>query len=217
MEENIKQIINRLHVKGDQLKQYVNHHFDLIEIPTSNTTSQNLNATNRNIPLSYIFYGLGGIFLLGTFVTNAKLICLGLAGLSTYGGIRTSQMNNKKQVRNTYHIDLVEIKNKISRNLIDINKYVSNNWDILMEQTQKQIFDCIDKSNIGVTQKDEDLSKIMFHEVIDVSMSEITNNLISIEDMNSLHRLLDNVRHEFLSKISHAVEKQSAIYQSILV
>lgn len=216
MEENINSLITKINENVKQLKQYVEHHFALIDLP-SNISRETVQGSNSNkSPLSYMLYGLGGAFLIGAFVSNAKVICLCLAGLSAYGGVKTSQTTRRKQVKISSTPNLQDIKTNISRHLIEINNYICNSWDSMTEKMQKQINLLIDNSDLTDAQKDEKMSKILFHETFNISNIDISRELLEINNLNEIRNFIDKVQSEFLTQLTKVKDKQIALYNSIL-
>lgn len=218
MKEKINQINHSIEEKRDRLKEKAERYFAAIIIPSNSTIQQREVTTNRgNIPpISYILYGIAGLSAVGTLASDSKVLCLGIAAASAYGGYKLSKSttSNKVSIQSS-NINISSTKNEVTSKVLDAVKHITQEWDEFMEIKQREVQSAISSSSLSDSEKESMSSKVFIYEVIDISISEFASMINPISTESNLKTQLDLYKRKVLSAIDSAVMKQIAKYESI--
>lgn len=205
--------------KCNQLKDEVNMGLSSITLPNSlPSVSQNDTRQTATPPISYILYGLAGLSAIGALsITGFRIIGLGIAAVSAYGGYRLASSNGKPDIAaGNPMINIESLKNDVSSKVISLLRKVSGEWDDFMQRTKNNIQDVINQSSLDSNQKDEMMNKIFIHEVFDISMADFNSRMNVVSTVTELKLVIDEFRSKLVSAIETTGRKQIEKYNSLL-
>ncbi len=219
MKEKIKEITRQIQEKKDRLKEKAERCLDSIKTPSSTAINTSAKTTKSKVPpISYILYGITGITTLCAISTDSKLLCTGIAVASAFGGYKLSQTGRSSNDNTiNYSSSLPSIKTAVTSKVIDAVKKTSKEWEEFMEANQKEIQTLIETSSIDTSKKDEMMSKIFVYEVFDISVSEFSNMINSVNSSLEIKQKINAYKIKLLDAIDNAANKQISKYNSLLV
>lgn len=218
MKEKIEKINTSIEEKRERMKEKVERYFSSITIPSKSTSTKGSHKAKKGgvPPVSYILYGIAGVSIIGAMTTDCpKLLCLGVAATSAFGGYKLSQNKDVKASPNNESINLMSVKNEITSKVIDSVKKITSEWEEFMELKQKEIQTYISVSTLDDDQKNSMSSKIFIYEVIDINLSDFSQMMNSVTNSSEIREKVDSYKANFLSEIDIAVDKQIAKYKSL--
>lgn len=219
MKEKIKQVNLSIDEKRMRLKEKAERYFAVITIPSNAAPKQNQPHSSKKgtPPISYLLYGIAGASAVCAVTTGAKLLCLGLAAASAFGGYRLSnpQKSGNVSASNSEHVNINAIKNEVTAKVLEAVKKVTNEWESFMELKQKEVQAAIGTSSMDDSQKDAMLSKTFLYEVIDISISDFNSALNSASDSVAIKQHLNAYQTKLLAAINTAANKQINKYNSL--
>jgi len=220
MEANIKQINNAIAEKGERLKEKTKRNFSMITIP-QNENRQNNGFENKKInipPISIILYAAALVSFICIFAADATVFFIIATIVCAYFGFRLS--NSNKPEKRESKIDTMQLKSDISSKIVESVKSISSEWDDFIELKQKELQSQIMSSSMPEEKKDQLLSKIYIHEIIDISLSDLSqmmNGISTTADFCSeLQRVKDCYLNKLLSAIDTTARKQIERYNSLI-
>lgn len=222
MKEKINQLNQSIAEKRDRLKEKAGRYFDAIIIPSgtsSSQTRQDRDSKNESTPpISYILYGVAGLSAIGAMASDSKILCLGVAAASAFGGYKLSKSGSKITSTHTTKttLNISSFKNDITSKVLDSVKKITNEWESFMELKQKEIQSAIASSSLSDSQKDELTSKTYLYEVIDISISDFSTLMNSSVSALDVKQSLDSYKLKLLTAIDDAANKQMNKYKSII-
>ena len=220
MKEKIEQVNLSIDEKRMRLKEKAERYFAVITIPSNAAPKQNQPHSSKKgtPPISYLLYGIAGASAICAVTTGAKLLCLGLAAVSAFGGYRLSTPPKKSgnaSASNCEHVNINAIKNEVTAKVLEAVKKVTNEWEGFMELKQKEVQAAIRSSSMDDSQKDAMLSKTFLYEVIDINISDFNSALNSASDAVAIKQHLNAYQTKLLAAIDAAANKQINNYNSL--
>lgn len=220
MKEKINQVNQLIDEKCDRLKDKAERSFTFINTILNNTTKNSeVVGKGRNIPpISYILYGMAGISSIGALASDSKLLCLGVAAASAFGGYKFSKQKEMASPSATRYQNpnLDSLKNEVSAKVLDIVKKITNEWEDFMELQQKVVQNAIAASSLSDSDKESLQSKVFIYEVIDISISDFSSMINSVSEQSDMKTQIDLYKSKLLSAIDSAADKQINKYNSII-
>lgn len=220
MKEKINEINLKIEEKGKFLKAQAERDFAAIKIPEDLELIQPYTTKDSGSapPISYILYGVSGLSAIGVLMAESKLLYLCAAAASAYGGYRLSKRSHDttSPTSSSSKSDLGSLKNEVTSKVLKIVKNIAAEWEVFMEQKQKEIQSVISVSTLSNSEKDFLTSKVFIYEIIDISVSEFSSMLNSISNSSNIKIQLDLYKSKFLSAIDSATMKQITKYNSII-
>jgi len=205
--------------KCNQLKDEVNMGLSSITLPNSlPSVSQNDTRQTATPPISYILYGLAGLSAIGALsITGFRIIGLGIAAVSAYGGYRLASSSGKPDiVTGNPMINIESLKNDVSAKVISLLRKMTGEWDDFMQLTKNNIQDAINQSTLESNQKEEMMNKIFIHEVFDISMADFNSRMNVVSTVAELKSLIEAFRSKLMNAIDATGKKQIQKYNSLL-
>lgn len=220
MKEKIEQVNLSIDEKRMRLKEKAERYFAVITIPSNAAPKQDQPYSSKKgtPPISYLLYGIAGASAICAVTTGAKLLCLGLAAASAFGGYRLSTPPKKSgnaSASNCEHVNINAIKNEVTAKVLEAVKKVTNEWEGFMELKQKEVQAAIRSSSMDDSQKDAMLSKTFLYEVIDINISDFNSALNSASDAVAIKQHLNAYQTKLLAAIDAAANKQINNYNSL--
>lgn len=217
MKGKINQINLSIEEKRDGLKEKVERYFTEITVPFSNERHLQRTRTKSVPPISYILYGVAGVSAIGALCTGSKVLCLGLAAASAFGGFKLSKSSADitSAVSHKSNLSMGTLKNDIISKVLDAVRKTTNEWECFMELKQKEMQNVISLSSLTDNQKDEMLSKIFIYEVIDINVSDFSAMINSSVSTFEIKTQLDLYKTKLLSAINDVASKQISKYNSL--
>lgn len=221
MKEKINQINQSIEEKRDRLREKIERSFSTIVIPSNRTKPQGNSSSKKDSlpPISYILYGVAGLAALGSFASDSKILCLGVAAASAYGGYRLSKKATTSGENTSSYSQIVNIgsvRNEITSKVLDSVKLINKEWEEFMELKQKEVLSSISTSSYSDNEKDSMSSKIFVYEVIDISISELSSMINTSTDVSEIINILSSYKEKVLSAIDDASRKQMLKYNSLV-
>lgn len=222
MKERINQINQSIEEKQNRLKEKVERYFASIVIPSGDTLHQR-NSTSKNEstpPISYILYGVSALSAFSALVSDSKVLCLGMAAASAFGGYKLSKRahSSKNKVSNNLtNVNIDSIKNEITSKVIDSIKKITQEWEEFMELKQREIQEAIANSALNDSEKDVQSSKVFIYEIIDISLLEVTSMINKSVDTTEIKQVLSTYKEKVKSAIDIATHKQISKYNSLIL
>ncbi len=220
MKEKINEINLKIKEKSKLLKAQAERDFATITIPKDLEISQTHAAKDGGStpPISYILYGISGLSAIGVFTAESKFLYLCAAAASAYGGYRLSKSTHDTTIptSSSSKSDIGSLKNEVTSKVLKIVKSITAEWEVFMEQKQKEIQSVISASTLSESEKDSLTSKVFIYEIIDISVSEFSSMLNSISNSSNIKIQLDLYKSKILSAIDSATMKQITKYNSII-
>lgn len=220
MKEKIIQINSSIEEKRNRLKEKVDRYFASIRTLSSESSPQQSLVTNKNNsvpPISYILYGFAGLSVIGTLATNSKLLCLGIAAVSAFGGYKLSKQNSctPHSINTPTNSNIATIKNDVTSKILDSVKRITSEWEEFMEQNQKEIQNVISASSLSDSEKDTLISQVFIYEVIDISISEFSSMINSVSNTAELKQKMALYKSKLINAIDIAADKQIKKYKNL--
>ena len=222
MKERISQINRSIEEKQNRLKEKAERYFASIVIPSDDTLRQG-NSTSKNEsapPISYVLYGISALSAIGALTSASKVLCLGVAAASAFGGYKLSKrvnLSGDKDAINTTNANVDSIKNEVTSKVIDSIKKITQEWDDFMELKQCEIQSTIANSNLNDNEKDILSSKVFIYEIIDISLSEASSMINKSVDAPEIKQKLLAYKEKVKSAIDNAAHKQISKYNSLIL
>ena len=216
MKEQINLINQSIKEKRDKLIDNVERRFASIVVPSG--TQNTNNAKGDSVPpISYILYGVSALSACGAIASDSKLLCLGVAVASAFGGYQLSSSKKASKVTSATNsiLNLDSLKNDISIKIIEAVKNSTNEWESFMEQKQKDVQTVIANSSLNDSQKDVMYSKVFVYEVIDISLSEFNSMMNLASNTADIKKCMDSYKSKLISAIDSVAIKQIAKYNSL--
>ncbi|MDD7632231.1 MAG: hypothetical protein PUK64_09645 [bacterium] len=218
MEERINQINLSIDEKRNRLKEKAELCFASITIPSSTGTEPNegIKQGSKIPPVSYLLYGIAGLSAIGAIVSDSKMLCLGIAAASAFGGYKLSQVQKSNTtVGTSTDKNWVSVKNEVVTKVLDIVKRTTNEWESFMESKQKEVQEIIAHSSLEDPQKEELSSKLFLYEVIDISVSEFSAMMNTVASVSDIRQKLSIYKSKLLTSIDEAASRQIAKYKTV--
>ena len=218
MEEKINQINLSIDEKRNRLKEKAERYFASIMIPSSTGTepSESFNKGGKVPPVAYLLYGIAGASAIGTIMSDSKMLCLGIAAASAFGGYKLSQVQKSNvTVGASTDKNWVSVKNEVVAKVLDIVKRTTNEWESFMESKQKEVQEVIAHSSLEDPQKEELSSKLFLYEVIDISISEFSAMMNTVASASEIRQKLSIYKSKLLTSIDEAASRQIAKYKTV--
>lgn len=220
MKEKINQINRSIADKRDRLKEKAERYFAAIVLPSGTPAAQrqHTKGSGTTPPISYILYGIAGLSTVAALVSDSKILCLGVAAASAFGGYRLSQSTsagNTTSASNT-SVNIGLLKNEIIAKVLDAVKKTTGEWESFMEAKQKEVQATIAASSLNDGQKDEMVSKTFLYEVIDISLSEFSSMMNAAASPSDIRHCLSAYQSKLLAAIDSAAQKQISNYDSLV-
>ena len=221
MKERIRQINQSIEEKQNRLKEKVERYFASIVIPSDDTLQQR-NSTSKNKsapPISYVLYGISALSAIGAITSDSKVLCLGVAAASAFGGYKLSKhanLSEDKVAISTTNANVGSIKNEVTSKVVDSVKKITQEWEEFMELKQHEIQGAIANSNLNGNEKDTQSSRVCIYEVIDISLSELSSTINKSADATEIKQKLSAYKGKVKSAIDNAAHKQISKYNSLI-
>lgn len=218
MEEKVNQINKAIEDKRDILKEHAKMYFDALKVSTNTKEAADHNTTQKGIPpISYILYGIAGLSAVGTIASDSKLLCIGLAAASAFGGYKLSKhrTTNTKNISTNSNVSTNKSKNEIISKAIDAIKNTTKEWEEFMEVKQNEIQSAIDTSSLDENQKDSLSSKVFVYEIIDINIYELSNMINTAKSADDTNKVISLYKDKLLTAIDKAAASQIAKYKDL--
>ena len=221
MEQMVTEINNRIADKSKLLKSKVEMAFGSINLESQHQSVQS-SASNRHGIASYLLYGVSAVSLVSFFATDdykaaSLVVCAG----SLFGGYKLSRPSRKSSSHKTSSTNILVLKNRLSSQIIEIVKSVTNEWESFMEGNQSEIRSWINSLDIPQEKKNSLLSKILTFEIVDISISDFTEKINNIQNAQNLFLQFTQLKREYLRQLTNAIEmatrKQMRKYQELSI
>lgn len=216
MKTKIDNVNKAIANKRDALKKDTEKYFSEINVHQNTDVRPSGNRETKKPPISYILYGIAGISAIGAVVSDSKIICLGVAALSVFGGYRLSKLRNTKKIKVPTNTNISTIKNDVAAKILETVRKVTQSWENFSESAQKDVQDAIMQSVLSNSMKEELSSKTFIYEVIDINISDFTALLNSADNIKEIEQGLFLYKQKLLSALDLAANKQIAKYKSIV-
>jgi hypothetical protein len=220
MKEIINQINQSIEEKSNRLKEKTERYFAAINIPSSSNTQQSRNIkTNGSVPpISYVLYGIAGLSTVGALASESKIMCLGVAVASAFGGYSISKKMGIKTTpvsRSSPNENIGFVKNEVISKVLDAVKKITEEWEEFMELKQREIQSVISTSSLNENEKDLLSSKVFIFEIIDISISEFSSMVNTSVSAIDIKQKLEVYKDKVVSAIDEAAAKQKDKYNSL--
>lgn len=221
MEKFVIEINKRIADKCNKLKSKAEMAFGSISLD-AHYLPVHSSGSNRHGLSAYLLYGVSAISLIYFFVTDdykaaSLLVCTG----SLFGGYKLSRPNSKSNLSKPSSTNLLMLKNRLSSQIIETVKSVTNEWDAFMEDIQSEMRNQINSLDIPQEKKNSLLSRIFTFEIVDISISDFTDKLNNIQNAQSLSLQFKQLRRDYLHQLTGAIEKaamkQIGKYQGLVI
>lgn len=215
MKEFIDQMNLAISNKRDRLKERADRLLSTIEIPTV-IVSNSVQQTPKTPPISYILYGVAGLSAIGALASDSKILFVGLAAASAYGGYKLSQnISSQASSNQTSMPNINDIKNTVSAKVVDVVKSTTQEWESFMSAKQKELQNAIFNSPFSEAEKNNMTSKTFVYEVINISLLDFSNSISAVLDAFALKSALYAYKDKLLNAIDVAANRQMTKYSSI--
>lgn len=219
MKEQINQINRSIADKRDRLKEKAERYFAAIVLPSDTPAAhrQQPKGGRTTPPISYILYGIAGLSTVAALASDSKILCLGVAAASAFGGYRLSQSTSAGNTApaSDAGMNIGLLKNEIIAKVLDAVKKTTGEWESFMEAKQKEVQATIAASSLNDGQKDEMASKTFLYEVIDISLSEFTSMMNAVATPSDIRQCMAAYQSKLLAAIDTAATKQMSNYNSL--
>lgn len=219
MKEKINQINQSIDEKRNRLMEKAERYFASIIIPSNSTLQQrDVTANSGNVPpIAYILYGIAGLSAVGALATDSKVLCLGVAAASAFGGYKLSKRTTNNTVSTqSSNINVSSLKNEVASKVLDSVKKLTQEWDEFMELKQREVQSAISSSSFSDSEKDSMSSKVFIYEVIDISISEFSSMMNRSSNMSEIKNSLTVYKENVISAINHAANEQILKYKLLV-
>lgn len=218
MKDFIELINQSIEEKRNRLKEKAEKLISAITVESVSPASNSVQVKKGgNIPpISYVLYGAAGLSTIGAFVSDSKMLCLGIAALSAWGGYKLSQTGSVgNSITPSHNANIGKIKNEIISKMNNSVRAITTEWENFMDLKQKEIQSAISKSSFSEIKKDEMMSKTYVFEVIDISLSDFSSMLNSAVSVSDIRQKLADYKSTLLSSIDAAATRQIIKYRSL--
>lgn len=221
MKDKISQINLSIEEKQNRLNEKVERYFDSIIIPSGDTIQERNSPTKNEStpPISYILYGVSALSVIGALISESKVLYLGVAAASAYGGYKLSKRSSQSENNvsgNSTTVNIGSIKNEVISKVLESIKKITQEWEEFMELKQREINGIIANSTLNESEKDSLYSKVFIYEVIDISISEFSSMVNKSADVTEIKQILSIYKERVKSAIDNAANEQKSKYSSLI-
>lgn len=219
MNEKIDTINRSIEEKCCLLKDKVNGTLSSLNTTTNIEVQQNTgnHLQNKVPPMSYILYGITGLSLIRTIVSESKMLSLCIAAACGLGGYKLSKARTMTPLVKDEEPNFGSLKNDVLSKVVNTVKTATNEWEDFMELKQKEIQNEISMSSFEDGVKDSLLSKVYLYEVIDISISELSSLINISTNTLEIRQAIDQCKVKIISEIENASARQISKYNSLVL